>query len=378
MPLFMMKSIIKQIIEPEERKIKNYFNPLFWKKKAEDYNQLREKEKTDLDVYKTLAEGARPTIEYYILIVISCLIATSGLIQGSSATIIGAMIVAPLMTPILSFSLGVIWGDFNHMKTALSSLTKGVLLAVFISSLIAYFIPITDFSAEIMARTRPSIFDILVALASGIVGAYGYANKKMSNTIVGIAIAVALMPPLCTVGIGLGTADYAVASGAFILFIINLVSISLAGAVVFWIMEIHPLVEEKADVLKRAVSQIVFSVVILALISVPVFYYMKEGYVTRQNEKIIDQIIHSSYPNISVMEMHSVKSRDGYHIQLTLKGDKAPFSEGYNDFVSRIRKECNGVQGIEVHFIESTLLMRVESLYENSELYKDENSKKPL
>jgi len=369
-----MKSIIKQIIDPEERKIKNYFNPLFWKKKAEDYNQLREKEKTDLDVYKTLAEGARPTIEYYILIVISCLIATSGLIQGSSATIIGAMIVAPLMTPILSFSLGVIWGDLNHIKIALSSLTKGVILAVAISSLIAFFIPITDFSAEIVARTHPTIFDILVALASGIVGAYGYANKKMSNTIVGIAIAVALMPPLCTVGIGLGTADYSVASGAFILFIINLVSISLAGAVVFWIMEIHPLVEEKKDVLKRAVSQIIFSVVILALISVPVFYYMKEGYVTRQNEKIIDQIIHSNYPGISVMEMHSVKNRDGYHIQLTLKGDRAPFSEGYNDFVSLIRKECNGVHGIEVHFIESKLLIRSDFLNEN----KDENSKKPL
>jgi hypothetical protein len=103
-----MKGMFEHVIRPEERTLKNYLKPSFWKDKKTEYDLIREKEKQDLDVYTTLSRGAYPTIEYYVLIVMSCVIATAGLLQGSPAVIIGAMIVAPLMTPILAFSLGVI------------------------------------------------------------------------------------------------------------------------------------------------------------------------------------------------------------------------------------------------------------------------------
>ncbi len=195
------------------------------------------------------------------------------------------MIVAPLMTPILAFSLGVIWGDVSLIRTALGSLLKGTLLAVGISAALSSLIPIAGYNPEILARTTPNLFDIIVAIASGLVGAYGTANRKISNTLVGIAIAVALMPPLCTVGIGVGRLDAAVASGAAILFLINLVSISLAGALVFWIMRIHPSRADRAEVKKRALYQIVLSVIILAAIAAPVGVYMREGYLVESSRR---------------------------------------------------------------------------------------------
>ncbi|HRX16872.1 MAG TPA: TIGR00341 family protein, partial [Spirochaetota bacterium] len=207
--------------------------PADWKSTYSEYKARRNKEKEDLNVYGILFDGASPSIEYYMLTILSCVIATTGLIQGSTAVIIGAMIVAPLMTPILASSLGVIWGDFKLMRMSFFSLVKGAILAILISSALAYIIPLSSYSDEILARTTPSLFDILVALASGSVGAYGYANKKINNTLVGIAIAVALMPPLCTIGIGLGTLNSQIAIGATVLFLINYVSISLAGAIIF-------------------------------------------------------------------------------------------------------------------------------------------------
>ncbi len=127
----------------------------------------------------------------------------------------------------------------------------------------------------------------MVAIASGLVGAYGNANKKISNTLVGIAIAVALMPPLCTIGIGVGNFDWTIARGALILFTINLISISLSGAIIFWIMKIHPKSqEEKEKIAKRALSQIIISTVLLMLIAIPVGIYTYRTFQLEHAKKI--------------------------------------------------------------------------------------------
>jgi len=278
--------MVDTIIQPEERTFRNYVNINFWRSKFDEYNKIRLKEKEDMNVYETLSHSARPTIEYYLLTILSCLIATAGLLQNSPAVIIGAMIVAPLMTPILAFSLGVIWGDMQLIKTSLGSIVKGALLAVLISGTLAFFVPIAEYNSEILARTKPNLFDIVVAFSSGLIGAYGNANKKISNTLVGIAIAVALMPPLCTIGIGVGNFDWAVARGALILYTINLISISLAGAIIFWIMKIHPKSnEDKEKVTKRAVSQIVISVILLTMIAIPVGIYTYRTFLLEHAKK---------------------------------------------------------------------------------------------
>lgn len=352
-----IRRMFQHVIEPEERTLKNYISPSFWKTKRDQYRQIKDKEKQDLNVYQMLSDGARPTIEYYILTVLSCVIATTGLLQGSTATIIGAMIVAPLMTPILAFSLGVIWGDILLVRTALFSLLKGMLLAVFISATIAYYIPMAGYSSEILARTQPTLFDIIVALASGIVGAYGNANKKISNTLVGIAIAVALMPPLCTVGIGLGTANMEVAGGAFLLFLINLVSISLAGAVVFWGMKIHPALADQEQIKKRALYQIVLSILLLTAIAVPVGLYMWNGYTLSKARRTVQETVRREMPGVTIFDMQSEKRGDRYQFLITLSGDRTPAPAAVKNIRERLRKECPCIGEIRLRFIQSSILL---------------------
>ncbi|HPB81597.1 MAG TPA: TIGR00341 family protein, partial [Spirochaetota bacterium] len=324
--------------------------------KREQYAKIKSKEKQDLNVFKLLSDGARPTIEYYILTILSCIIATTGLIQGSTATIIGAMIVAPLMTPILAFSLGVIWGDIDLIKTSMQSIIKGTVIAILISALIAYLVPIPTYSGEIIARTKPSLFDIIVAVASGIVGAYGNANKKISNTLVGIAIAVALMPPLCTIGIGLGKFNIEIATGATILFIINLVSISLAGAIVFWAMKIHPVLADEGQVKKRALYQIAMSIIILVAISIPVGIYMWDGFKIATSQETVRKVMLQDYPGLSIFQMKTERIRHGHRLILIITGKQQPGQEDIDALKNRIMRENSGIRETLIQFIQSSTL----------------------
>lgn len=352
-----MRDMIDYVIDPEERTIKNYLRPKFWREKSEEYKKLKRKEKEDLNVYQVLSNGARPTIEYYILIILSCIIATNGLIMDSTAVIIGAMIVAPLMTPILAFSLGVIWGDLKLIKTSIQSIIKGTLLAIVISAAIAYLVPLPEYSQEILSRTKPTLYDIIVAIASGIVGAYGYANKKISTTLVGIAIAVALMPPLCTIGIGLGTFSKSITTGAVILYVINLISISLAGAVVFWGMKIHPALADKEEVTKRALYQIILSIVILTGIAIPLGIYMYERYHMVSALKVSREIIETEFADSSIFSMKTKKIKSGYILHVTLTGDKKPEIEKINEMEKRILSRSRDIKKIKLQFIQSSVLI---------------------
>ena len=329
-------------------------NPSAWPAIRENYVRRREKEKQDLDVYRVLAEGAQPTAEYYVLIVLSCLIATMGLIQGSVAVIIGAMIIAPLMTPILGFSLGVIWGDLRLLRVALFSVIKGVLLAVVISGLLALVVPISHFSGEIISRSNPSLFDILVALGSGALAAYGYANKKVSSALTGIAIAVALMPPLCTVGIGLGKLDPRVASGAAVLFAINLVSISLAGAIVFWLMKIHPLTEDSAVVKRRALWQIALSVVLLSVITIPVVLSMRTGYELEHAQSDARRLIAEAIPGSSVLSAEALHTGGGNALHLTIAADSEISKDAIRLLASDVTRRNPVLARAEITVIRAT------------------------
>ncbi len=330
----------------------------FWKEQKEEYNDLRDKETQTLSVYKVLSDGATPVFEYYVLTVLSCIIATIGLILGSTATIIGAMIVAPLMTPILAFSLGVIRGDLPIIRISLSSIFKGVFWALVISSFLAYIIPITNYSGEILSRTKPSLLDIIVALASGIVGAYGYANQRISNSLIGIAIAVALMPPLCTIGIGIGTLNFLMAGGAGILFLINLISISLAGAIVFWLMKIHPLSTDKKKVRKRAISQIVISIVLLIMISTPVVFYLREGYRISETKNLVRLLLTKEFPEISILELkiNDENVGNGKILEMTLTGNEIPDGKDIIRVKNILSSDFPIISKSKIMFVKSNIM----------------------
>ncbi len=351
-----LRDIVEHVINEEERTFSNYINPAFWQEKRRSYKKIRDKEKQGKTVYEVLYQGARPSMPYYILTILSCIIATAGLIQGSSATIIGAMIVAPLMTPILAFSLGVIWGDIYLIRTSLTSIFKGIMWAVVISTVISYLVPIPEYSPEILSRTHPTLFDVLVALASGIVGAYGYANEKISSTLVGIAIAVALMPPLCNIGIGIGTMNPQIAYGATVLFVINLVSIGLAGAVVFWMMEIHPPLADQEQVKKRAMYQIIISIAILLVISVPLSIFMVEGYQRSNAKETVRIVTLKEFPHLEIFKLEPLEEDGKFFIKLVLTGSEEPDKERISRLEADLTGSLSVCHGVRISFIKSLRL----------------------
>ncbi len=165
---------------------------------------------------------------YLFMTAMSAGIAVIGLLQSSIAVVIGAMLLSPLMGPIMGLGFALAIDDFRWLKQSTLSLLWGSVLAIALCALIVYFSPIQTITDEIAARTRPHLFDLLVALFSGMAGAYAMIRGR-AGAIVGVAIATALMPPLAVVGFGLATANWEAFGGALLLYATNLITIALTA-----------------------------------------------------------------------------------------------------------------------------------------------------
>lgn len=165
---------------------------------------------------------------YLFMTAMSAGIAVLGLLLSSPAVVIGAMLLSPLMDPIMGLGFALAIGDYGWLKKSARSLAWGTLLAVALTAALVYFSPIQTITPEIAARTQPNLFDLFVALFSALAGAYAMIRGR-EGTIVGVAIATALMPPLATVGFGLATWNWTVFSGALLLYVTNLLTIALTA-----------------------------------------------------------------------------------------------------------------------------------------------------
>ncbi|HET90404.1 MAG TPA: TIGR00341 family protein [Chloroflexi bacterium] len=244
-----------------------------------------------LGLRETMSTSARPNVNYFVLIVLSCIIATLGLLLDSAAVVIGAMLVAPLMSPILAFSLGIVLGDVRLIRLSIEAVFKGVALATIIAIFIGILSPLKELTGEIMARTQPNLLDLTVALASGMAGAYALARKDVSAALPGVAIAAALMPPLGVVGLGLALGEPRVAGGAFLLFITNIASISLAGAIIFLLLGVHPDTwrPEAQQHVRRGLVGITF---LLLIIAIPLGIVMRGDVRDTARRQTAHQILH--------------------------------------------------------------------------------------
>ena len=173
-------------------------------------------------------EDCSLSARYLFMIAMSAGIAILGLLQSSPAVVIGAMLISPLMGPIIGLGFALAIGDYNWLRQAAFSLAWGTVMAVTLCAVIVFFSPLKDITPEIAARTRPNLFDLLIALFSALAGAYAMIRGR-EGAIVGVAIATALMPPLAVVGFGLATFNWTVFSGALLLYVTNLVTIALTA-----------------------------------------------------------------------------------------------------------------------------------------------------
>lgn len=186
------------------------------------------------------------------LLIFAIIIASVGLNVNSTAVIIGAMLISPLMGPIMGVGYGAAVADFRLVRLAVTNLAIAGALSIATSAAYFWLTPLSAAHSELLARTSPSIWDVLIALAGGLAGIIGSTRREKSNVIPGVAIATALMPPLCTAGYGIATGNLAYFSGAFYLFVINSVYIAAATFVMVRVMRLPEVAHADALTSRRA------------------------------------------------------------------------------------------------------------------------------
>jgi len=210
-----------------------------------------------------------------MLLVLSTIIATAGLLSDSAAVVIGAMLVAPMMTPVLAAAGAVVMGWSHRFYGAIWLVLSMGIGALVISAFITLLSPDVVFMPEqVLARTRPTFFDLLIALAAGSAGAYTITRKE-SSAIPGVAVAVALLPPLASAGILMMTGEFELATRAIVLFFTNLVAMVLAGALTFIAVGVSPASARSHSAAFIKSKLWLFFILVIA-VSVPLYFYSEK------------------------------------------------------------------------------------------------------
>lgn len=258
--------------------------------------------------HHVITEGMM-TSRYAFMVITACAIAILGLLLSSPAVIIGAMLISPLMSPIMALGFSLCWMDIPELKRSLITLTYGILLALGVSWLIVSCSPITEATPEILARTKPNLFDLLVAVFSGMAAGYSVIKQK-GETIVGVAIATALMPPIAVTGFGLATGDANIAQGSFMLFMTNLLAIALSVTLVAKLYGFSDL-----DNKQHTAWQMTLILAVFGILSLPLGVALKtiayQTYITKTSQNILNEYFQTASDQSRITSFNIHFNNDG-------------------------------------------------------------------
>jgi uncharacterized hydrophobic protein (TIGR00271 family) len=272
-------------------------------------------------LYRRVLEASRLDPEFLTMLGLSALIALLGLLQNSTAVIIGAMLISPLMDPILAAALALVLGDWRLGRKTAIILGLSIGGAVVLTVLVASLIPLRQATPEILARTNPNLLDLFIAFLSGLAGTLALRSGSAGLMVIpGVAIAVAVIPPLAVVGYAVSAGQGVMAGGAFLLFITNLVAIIISAAIVFILVGYRP---HEADVkghLKLR-YRIAISAVVLAVLSIPLVQTLRRavGQVRIRSEVV--RILDSTFAteNSSVDDLRITQRRGELQVRATVR-----------------------------------------------------------
>lgn len=218
------------------------------------------------------SKTARRLTNFFVLLLLATVIATFGVLSDSTATVIGAMIVAPLMGPIMATAAAIVMGSGQRALRALALVAAGVAATILLSWLLALVMPevtiLPDYNSQITSRVAPGLIALVTALASGAAGAYIIMREEIADSMGGVAIAISLVPPLCVVGIGLSQGRWDVAGGAMLLFLTNFLAILLAGGLVFLLSGLGRLAISN-DLVRTRRNAFILVIVATLLVAIP-------------------------------------------------------------------------------------------------------------
>ena len=210
------------------------------------------------ELYGDISKTAQLTWIFAVLVFLSTLVAAMGILRNNIVAIIGAMVIAPLLGPNVALALATTLGDKTLARRAIRTNLAGILIALGLSALLGRFLIVDSGIPELFARTQVSLGDIILALAAGSAAALSFTSGLMS-ALIGVMVAVALLPPLVTLGLLIGSGQWTSASGALLLLMTNLICINLSGVAVFLIQGIRPLRWWEAEMAKRATRRAIIT-----------------------------------------------------------------------------------------------------------------------
>ncbi|PRY88649.1 TIGR00341 family protein [Mongoliibacter ruber] len=342
---------------------------LFFKDRF-DLHEGKEDELETIDYIKKNVEFKGANL--WILI-FAIFVASVGLNVNSTAVIIGAMLISPLMGPIMGIGLAAGINDFELLQKSLKNLGIAVLISILTSTIYFSFTPLDDAQSELLARTEPTIWDVLIALFGGLAGIVAGSRKEKSNAIPGVAIATALMPPLCTAGYGLATGNLYYFLGAFYLFFINSVFISLSTYIIVRFMKFP----QKEFMDRKREKTVKTYITVFTILTIVPSVYLAYNIVKRTIwEKSANQFITTEleFPNTQVLSSNLNYDSDSAVIDISLIGERVSDAEigilqrkleAFNLQKTYLNIKQSGDSGTDLNILRSDIL---KDLYERNEL----------
>lgn len=320
-----------------------------------------------IDLFDRLQAGARWNVDFTMMICLSTAIASLGLIQNSTAVVIGAMVVAPLMTPLIGAGLGLVQGNLLFFRDSLKAMGFGIFASLVISIFFGFVVPLEELTPELLARGAPTLIDLVVAFLSGVAAAYALARPSLLGAMAGVAIAAALVPPLATVGIAFAEFRWDITEGAAILFLTNLVAIILGAASIYRLLGIQGSrlgTRLPVWVRRTVIFLILMSVFLTAPLGIDLARQLREGQtrpytlpVSKAVHRAIIERVHQEY-GVTFITANRFGIEHDIDIVIVLSALK-PLS---TEFIRDLKKVANKARGeninVVIHALQETGVKR--------------------
>lgn len=281
-------------------------------------------------VLKAVREGSEPSRVYWLMNALATVIACYGLFANSPAVVIGSMVVALLLGPIAGVALGLNTSDWSLLRTALFALTGGVAWIFVIAIVVGLVHRDVPLTGQILLRTKPDLFELIIALASGAAGAVAVLSPRFGTTLVGVAVATALVPPLAASGILLARADFVLAGGAFLLAVTNVAAIQVAFSVVFWVGGYRQITAIGKRGFLAFLRRDLLSVGLLGLLAVAFGVQLHNAINTSLFESKVRAVLRQRFNDLSgfhLVEVQLAREGDATVVRAVVRGPKAPSTE---------------------------------------------------
>jgi uncharacterized hydrophobic protein (TIGR00341 family) len=330
------------------RKLKCSFQQTF-KRQDKVYNQVRENAKGDFD--------------FYVLIIFSAIIITLGILIDSSAVVIGGMLIAPFVWPILAISLGITMGRSGLIRKAILTILLASFLVVAISALLSFILPeIVSTNNQLFSRTTPTLLELLIGLTAGFIGAFIIAYPNIGSAIAGVVVAAAIVPPLATIGISASKMDWSSAGGAILLFLSQLVAIVFSASILF-ILSNFRYRNNQAE--KKTQAGFSWTILLLIIIVIPLYFSTSLSATQVKYQKIINAVISDNFDNARVLEMDFVNSKDKTSIQIVINNDEELTQDNFLSIQSILEKRLKKKVVLDINIIPNIGFQKQSILGDN-------------